>query len=51
MIKLTIINILGQLNGILDLIKGFDKNFKNTLAVSEDLLWITWKCTKIALII
>ena len=30
MIKPTIINILGQPNGILDLKKGFGKTFKNT---------------------
>ena len=40
MIKLTIINILGQPNGILDLKKGFDKALKNIPAVSEDLLKI-----------
>ena len=28
MIKLTIINILGQRTGILDLKKGYDKTFK-----------------------
>ena len=36
----TIINILGQLNGILDLKKRFDKALKNIPAVSEDLLRI-----------
>ena len=51
MIKLTIINIVGQPNGILDLEKGFDKALKNKPALSEDLLRITWKCMKIALII
>ena len=51
MIKPTIINILGQPNGIVDLKKGFDKALKNIAAVSEDLLRITWKCMKIALII
>ena len=35
MIKLTIINILGQPNGIVDLKKGFDKALKNLPAVSE----------------
>ena len=48
MIKLTIINIWGQRNGILDLKKGFDKTLKNIPAVSEDLLRIAWKCMKIA---
>ena len=51
MIKLTIINIVGQPNGILDLEKGFDKALENKPALSEDLLRITWKCMKIALII
>ena len=51
MIKLTIINILGQPNGILDLKKEFDKALKNMPAVSEDLLRIAQKCMKIALII
>ena len=51
MIKLTIINILGQPKGILDLKKEFDKALKNVPAVSEDLLKIAWKCMKIALII
>ena len=51
MIKSTIINILGQPNGILDMKKEFDKAFKNISAVSEDLLWIAWKCMKIELII
>ena len=51
MIKPTIINILGQPNGILDLKKGFDKAFKNIPAVSEDLLRIAQKCMKIAVII
>ena len=50
MIKLTIINILGQPDGILDLKKGFDKALKSIPAVSEDLLRIAWKCMKIALI-
>ena len=51
MIKFTIINILGQPNGTLDLKKGFDKALKDIPAVSEDLLSIAWKCMKIALII
>ena len=51
MIKATIINILGQPNGIEDLKKIFDKALKNIPAVSEDLLKIAWKCMKIALII
>ena len=38
MIKLTIINILGQPNGILDLKKGFGEALKNIPAVSEDCL-------------
>ena len=40
MIKPTIINILGQPNGILDLKKGFDKALKNIPDVGEDLLKI-----------
>ena len=51
MIKLTIINILGQPNRILDLKKGFDKALRNIPAVSKDLLMIAWKNMKIALII
>ena len=51
MIELTIINILGQPNGILYLKKEFDKTLKNIPAVSENLLMIAWKCMKIALII
>ena len=51
MIKPTIINILGQSNGILDLKKEFDKALKNIPAVSEDLLRITWKRLKIALFV
>ena len=51
MIKPTIINILGQPNGILDLKKKIDKAFKNIPAESEDLLSITWKWMKIELII
>ena len=51
MIKLTIINILGWPNGILDLKKEFVKTLKNIPVVSKDLLGIAWKCMKIALII
>ena len=51
MIKPTIISILGQPNGIVDLKKGFDKALKNESVVSEDLLRISWKCMKIPLII
>ena len=51
MIKPTIINILGQPNGFLDLKKGLDKALKNTPAASEDLLRIVWKFMKIAVII
>ena len=51
MIKPTIINILGEPNGILDLKKGFDKALKTIPAVSEDLLMIAWKYIKNALII
>ena len=51
MIKPTIINILGQPNGILDLKKGFDQALKNIPALSKDLLRIAWKCMKIMLII
>ena len=51
MIKPTIINILGQPNGIVDLKKRFDKARKNIPAASEDLLRIAWKCMKTALII
>ena len=43
MIKPTIINILGQPNGIVNLKKGFDKALKDIPAVSEDLLRIAWK--------
>ena len=49
MIKLTIINVLGQLNGILNLKKGFDKALKNIPAASDDLLMIAWRCMNIAL--
>ena len=51
MIKPTIINILGEPNGILDLKKGFDKALKTIPAVSEDLLRIAGKYMKNALII
>ena len=51
MIKPTIVSILEQPNGILDLKTGFDNALKNMPAVSEDLLRIVWKCMKIALII
>ena len=43
MIKPTIINILGQPNGIANLEKGFDKALKDIPAVSVDLLRIAWK--------
>ena len=48
MIKLTIINILGQSNDILGLKKGFDKAFENIPTVGEDLLRIAWKGMKIS---
>ena len=51
MIKATIINILGQPNGIVDLKNGFYKSLKNIPTVSEDLLRIAWKFMKIALVI
>ena len=51
MIKLTIVNILGYPNGILDLKKGYDKTLKGMPTIGEDLLKIAWKCMKIALII
>ena len=51
MIKPTIISILGQPNGIVDLKKGFDKAPKDISAVSQDLLRIAWECMKIGLII
>ena len=51
MIKLTIINILGQPNGILDLKKEFDEALKNIPAASKDFLRIAWKCMKITLVI
>ena len=50
MMNLTIISILGQRNGILDLKKGFDKTLKNMPAACEGLLKISWKCMKIVLI-
>ena len=50
-IKPTIISILGQPNGIVDLKKVFDKALKDISAVSEVLLRIAWTCMKIALII
>ena len=40
MIKLTIIENLGQPKGILDLKKGFDKTIKNIPTLSEGLLRI-----------
>ena len=51
MITLTILDILGQPNGILDLKNTFDKTLKNRLAVSEDLLRIVWKYMKIVQVI
>ena len=51
MTKPTIINILGQPNGVLDLKKEFDKALKNIPAASQDFLTIAWKCMKITLII
>ena len=51
MIKLTIFNILGQPNGILDLKERFDKTLKNIPGVSDVMLKIAWKSMKIALII
>ena len=49
MINFTTLNILGQHNGILDLKKGFHKAHKNMPVVSENLLRIAWKSTKIVL--
>ena len=40
MIRLTIFNISGWSNSILNLKKGFDKILKNMPAASEDLLKI-----------
>ena len=51
MIKVKIIIILGQPNGLLDLKKGFNKALENIPVVTKDLLRIAWKCMKIALII
>ena len=51
MINLTITNILGQPNGIVDLKKGFDKTLKKIPAASKDFLRISRNCKKIALII
>ena len=51
MLKPTIINILGQTDGILDLKKEFDKALKYIPAESEDLLRMALKCIKVALII
>ena len=51
MIKLTILNILGQPNVILDLKKVFDKFLENIPAVSENLVRLAWRGMKIALII
>ena len=50
MIKLIIVNILGQPNSILDLKKGYDKALKNIPTACGDLLRIARKCMKIALI-
>ena len=47
MVRLTIINVLGQSNGILDLKKGFDETYKNIPAVNEDLRRIAWKRMKL----
>ena len=51
MIKLTVVNILGYPNGILDLKKGYDKTLKGIPTIDEYLLKIAWKSMKIALII
>ena len=51
MIKLTILNILGQSNGILDLKKGLGKTLKKISAVSEGSLRIAWKCMKMVQIV
>ena len=50
MIKLTILIVLKQPNGILDLKKDLIKLNKIS-AVREDLLRIAWKCMKMAKII
>ena len=49
MITLTIVNILGQPNDILDLKNGYNKTLKNIPTLGEDLLRIAYM--KIALII
>ena len=51
MIKLTIVNILGYPNDILDLKKGYDKTLKNIPTLVVDFLEIARKCMKVALII
>ena len=51
MINLIITNILGKLNVILNLKKGYDKTLKNIPIISEDWLRINWKYIKIALIV
>ena len=51
MIKLTIANVLGQSNDILDLKKEYDETLKNIPTVGEHLLRITRRGMKIALII
>ena len=51
MIKFTIINILGQLNGILDLKSECYKTLKNIQTVGKDFLMIAWKCMKMVPII
>ena len=47
MIKLTIINILGQPNGILNLKKGYDKTLKHIYTVREDLRRICFEVYEI----
>ena len=47
MIKLTIVDILGYPNGILDLKKGYDKTLKDIPTIGKDLLKIACKCMKI----
>ena len=47
MIKLTIINILGQPHGILNLKKGYDKTLKHIYTVSEDLRRICFEVYEI----
>ena len=51
MIKLTIIDILGEPNGTFDMKNRIDKALKNIPAVSEDFLGTAWKCMKIPPII